>query len=224
LLRELRDWAEELACRAGFDGLPASGRVAGWAAAAIAVCVAGTLWWSGVFSSGGADGSLQAAAPSSARASMESSGGAEPAMAATVTVHVVGEVRRPGVYELAGGSRAIDAIEAAGGLLGAADQSAVNLARVVADGEQIAVPRQGQGAPTSGSAGASSGARSGKIDLNTATEAQLDTLPGVGPATASKIVSDRNENGPFRTVDDLLRVPGIGPAKFDALKDLVTAG
>ena len=79
-------------------------------------------------------------------------------------------------------------------------------------------------ASASGAAGASAGVRSGKIDLNTATEAQLDTLPGVGPATAAKIVSDRKENGPFRSVDDLLRVPGIGPAKFDALKDLVTAG
>ncbi len=224
MLRELRDWAEELACRAGFDGLPTSGRVAVWAAAATAVCVAGTLWWSGVFSVGGDDGSPQTGAVSVVKASTESSGGAQPAMAATVTVHVVGEVRRPGVYELAGGSRAIDAIDAAGGLLGAADQSAVNLARVVADGEQISVARQGAGGSAGGSANPSTGVRSGKIDLNTATEAQLDTLPGVGPATASKIVSDRNENGPFRTVDDLLRVPGIGPSKFDALKDLVTAG
>jgi competence protein ComEA len=224
LLRELRDWAEELACRAGFDGLPTSGRVAGWAAGVIAVCVAGTLWWSGVFSAGRDDGSLQAATLSVAKASAESSGGTEPAIAATVTVHVVGEVRRPGVYELAGGSRAIDAINAAGGLLGAADQSAVNLARIVADGEQIAVPRQGQGGPSGGAAAAGAGVLPGKVDLNTATEAQLDTLPGVGPATAAKIVSDRKENGPFRTVDDLLRVPGIGPAKFDALKDLVTAG
>ncbi|HEY5432939.1 MAG TPA: ComEA family DNA-binding protein [Coriobacteriia bacterium] len=111
----------------------------------------------------------------------------------------MGEVRRPGVYELAGGSR------------------------VVADGEQIAIPRQGEGGPAIAAApGAAS--KPGKIDLNTATEAQLDTLPGVGPSTAGKIVSDRTESGPFRTVDDLMRVPGIGPAKLDALKDLVTVG
>jgi competence protein ComEA len=223
VLRELRDWAEELACRAGFDGLPSTGRVAAWIAGAIAVCIAGTLWWTGVFDAGGEDGPAQAAA-SVASASREASSGAAPAISATVTVHVVGEVRHPGVYELAGGSRAIDAIDAAGGLLGAADQSAVNLARVVADGEQIAVPRQGQGGSAGVSAAPSAGARPGKIDLNTASEAQLDTLPGIGPATASKIVSDRTENGPFRSVDDLLRVPGIGPAKLDAIKDLVTAG
>lgn len=224
MLRELRDWAEELACRAGFDGLPTSGRVAGWAAAAIAVCVAGTLWWSGVFSADGDDGSPRAGAASMAKASTDSSRAADPAIAATVTVHVVGEVRHPGVYDLQSGSRAIDAIDAAGGLLGAADQSAVNLARVVADGEQIAVPRQGERGAAGEAGNTSAGVRSGKIDLNAATEAELDTLPGVGPATAAKIVSDRKENGPFRTVEDLLRVPGIGPSKFDALKDLVTAG
>jgi competence protein ComEA len=156
---------------------------------------------------------------------VEPSSAAEPAVLATVTVHVVGEVRRPGVYRLPGGSRAADAVAAAGGLLGPADQTAVNLARVVADGEQIAVPREGEAGPAGATtAGAPGAARPGKIDLNTAGEAQLDTLPGVGPATAAKIVSDRTENGPFRTVDDLLRVPGIGPSKFEALKDLVTAG
>ena len=225
MLRELRDWMEELACRAGFDGLPSTGRAATWVGIGVAVCVAGGLWWSGAFASAGTGDLTRPEAPAAGRTSVEPSSAAVPAALATVTVHVVGEVRHPGVYRLPGGSRAADAVAAAGGLLGPADQTAVNLARVVADGEQIAVPREGEagsaGAAMGGAAGA---ARPGKIDLNTAGEAQLDTLPGVGPATAAKIVSDRAENGPFRTVDDLLRVPGIGPSKFDSLKDLVTAG
>ena len=224
MLRELRDWAEELACRAGFDGLPSTGRAATWAGVAVAVAVAAGLWWSGAFGAAGI-GDVSALGPRpAARPSGEASPGVTPAVVATVTVHVVGEVRRPGVYELPGGSRAVDAVTAAGGLLGAADQAAVNLARVVADGEQIAVPREGEGGAVGATAGMAGTARPGKVDLNSASEAQLDTLPGVGPSTASKIVSDRTENGPFRTVDDLLRVPGIGPSKFEALKDLVTAG
>jgi competence protein ComEA len=223
MLRELRDWAEELACRAGFDGLRMTGRVAAWAAGAVAVCVAGTLWWSGASGAGAAAGGPGPGGPVGGAPAVASQT-TGPALAATVTVHVVGEVRHPGVYELPGGSRARDAVAAAGGLLGAAEQAAINMARVVADGEQIAVPRQGQGAAVGGAAVSGAAARSAKIDLNTASEAQLDTLPGVGPATAGKIVSDRTENGPFRTVDDLLRVPGIGPSKLEALKDLVTVG
>jgi len=224
VLRELRDWVEELACRAGFDGLPSTGRAAAWIAGALVVCTVGALWWSGVMAPGG--GASGAGAPGSrvGGSSAEASHGAAPALAATVTVHVVGEVRRPGVYELRGGSRVVDAVRAAGGALGAADQSAVNLARVVADGEQVAIPRQGGGGAAGAAASPGAAAQPGKIDLNTATAAQLDTLPGVGPSTAGKIVSDRTENGPFRTVDDLMRVPGIGPAKLEALKDLVTVG
>lgn len=218
-MRELRDWAEELACRAGLDGLPSPARTLKVAAVAVIVgLVAWTMWGSNAH---GSAGSPRSGVPSSAPAT--SPAAAQPATVATVTVHVVGEVRRPGVYELPGGARARDAVEAAGGLLGDADQAAVNLARVVADGEQIAVPRQGEaGSSASGGPGASPGLPA-KVDLNTATAEQLDALPGIGPATATKIVSDRTANGPFRTVDDLMRVPGIGPAKFDALKDLVRA-
>jgi len=223
MLRELRDWVEELACRAGFDGLPSTGRAAAWIGGVLAICAVGALWWSGVTAPGAAGGAGVPGSPVGG-SSTEASHGAAPALAATVTVHVLGEVRRPGVYELRGGSRVVDAVQAAGGALGAADQSAVNLARVVADGEQVAIPPQGAGGPAGATASPGAAARPGKIDLNTATEAQLDTLPGVGPSTATKIVSDRTENGPFRTVDDLMRVPGIGPAKLEALKDLVTAG
>jgi competence protein ComEA len=219
VLRELRDWAEELACRAGLDGLPSPARTLKVGAVAlVAALVAWTMW--GTSAHGGAV-SAPSGAPASAPATAHAA--TQPAAAATVTVHVVGEVRRPGVYELAGGARARDAVAAAGGLLGDADQAAINLARVVADGEQIAVPRQGEAVPaSSGGTGGASGPPA-KVDLNTATAEQLDALPGIGPATATKIVSDRTANGPFRTVDDLMRVPGIGPAKFDALKDLVRA-
>jgi competence protein ComEA len=229
-LAELRDWAEELACRAGLDGLPSRGRLLGLAIVGAAVCVAAVVWW-GPVGQGSAPAAPAAVASASGVASSRPASGqasraTTPAMGATVTVHVVGEVRRPGVYVLSAGSRGVDAVKAAGGLLGDADQAAVNLARLAADGEQIVVPREGQAAAGAGTPGgsATSGVAGGKIDLNTATAEQLDTLPGVGPSTAQKIVADRAANGPFRTVDDLLRVPGIGPAKLDALKDLVTAG
>ncbi len=222
MLRELRDWVEELACRVGMDGLPSLGRLAKpVAAVGCAALVAWVLW-------GSASGGVVApVAPGAAAAQTKGQPDpAAPAVAATVAVHVVGEVRRPGVYELPGGARVRDAVDAAGGLLGGAEQAAVNLARVVVDGEQIAVPRKGDllaGAAGSGGAGAPGTGAPGKVDLNTATAEQLDTLPGVGPSTAAKIVADRTANGPFRTVDDLMRVSGIGPSKFDALKDLVRA-
>jgi competence protein ComEA len=183
-------------------------------------CGAAVAWvlWGG---SNGAVAPVQAIGAAAEESGAEDS--SAPAMAATVTVHVVGEVRRPGVYELAGSSRVRDAVDAAGGLLGAAEQAAVNLARTVVDGEQIVVPRQGEAAPGGASGSGSTSSAPGKVDLNTASAEQLDTLPGIGPATAAKIVADRAANGPFRSVDDLMRVSGIGPAKFDSLKDLVRA-
>jgi competence protein ComEA len=217
VLREIRDWAEELACRAGLDGLPAPGRALKVLACTVIVGMAAWAMW-GPCAQGGTGAAPPVGAPASS-ASVTAS--PLPAAPATVTVHVVGQVRHPGVYELPGGSRVRDAVAAAGGLLGSAEQSAINLARVVADGEQIAVPRQGE---ASGAVGIGSGTGTGavaKVDINTATAEQLDALPGIGPATATKIVADRAANGPFRTVDDLMRVSGIGPAKFDALKDLV---
>jgi competence protein ComEA len=223
----VRDWVEELACRAGFDGLPSGGRLIAILVVAGALGVAAWMWAGPAPSpSGSSPAPVQTAAGAPVATTPVTA--AAPA-SSTVTVHVVGEVRHPGVYRLAGGSRAVDAVQAAGGLLGDADQTAVNLARVVADGEQIAVPREGQVAAGAAAAGAAPGpagaaAAGAKVDLNTATAEQLDALPGIGPATAKKIVDDRAANGPFKTVDDLMRVPGIGPAKLDALKGLVTAG
>jgi competence protein ComEA len=139
--------------------------------------------------------------------------------ASTVVVSVVGLVVRPGLVTLPEGSRVADAIEAAGGLLPEADPASVNLAAVLADGQQIAV-----GVP--GAATASSGAAvgtvpSGPVNLNTATAADLDALPGIGPVLAQRIVTYRDQQGRFTSVEQLDDVPGIGPAIYDQLKTLV---
>ena len=135
----------------------------------------------------------------------------------------------PGVYELQPGQRVTDAIDAAGGALADADADALNLAAPVADGDRIAVPTVGEASALGGDAdvghshAAAAGAAAGSpIDLNTAGVAELETLPGVGPATAAAIVEHREQQGPYATIDDLEAVRGIGPAKIDAIRDLVT--
>jgi competence protein ComEA len=151
-------------------------------------------------------------------------GGAEAAGGAEVVVAVAGKVRRPGLVRLPPGSRVADAIEAAGGVLPGTDMATVNLARKVADGELIVVGVPGAAAPAGGSAGpAVPGAGSGdKVNLNTATLAQLDALPGVGPVLAQRILDYRTSHGGFRSVNDLRQVDGIGDSRFEDLKDLVT--
>lgn len=149
-----------------------------------------------------------------------------------VTVHVAGAVARPGVYTLAHGSLVNDAVMRAGGPTRRADLDAVNLAAELVDGAQVFVPEPGESIPAVPLASAAPGAAPGApappgmptapVDLNAATVEQLDTLPGVGPATASAIVLHREQNGPFATVDDLEAVPGIGPAKLEAVRDLVS--
>ncbi|MFC7405956.1 helix-hairpin-helix domain-containing protein [Georgenia alba] len=158
--------------------------------------------------------------------------GASPADAATeagsVVVHVAGEVREPGVVELPGGSRVADAVEAAGGARQEADLGAVNLARVLVDGEQVYVPLVGEAAPPAdaGAAGldpgGAAGAAGGLVNLNTATAAELEELPGIGPALAASILEWRDLNGAFATVEDLDLVSGIGPATMEELRPLVT--
>jgi competence protein ComEA len=141
-----------------------------------------------------------------------------------VLVHVVGAVRRPGLYRLKEGDRVADALERAGGAAGRADLAAVNLAAPVADGTQVAVPvRVAVAAGGSGAApAAAAGAPPGPVRLNAATVEELDALPGIGPVTAGKIVAWRQEHGAFRSVDDLDAVPGIGPARIEQLRELVT--
>lgn len=161
---------------------------------------------------------------------------AGPAGVGPLRVYVVGQVRRPGVVSLAEGARVEDAVQAVGGATGKADLAVMNLARKVVDGERIIVPRPGEKLPTpepvavpgagepgaTGADGSAGGAAAGgPLDLNTATVAQLDTLPGVGPVLAGRIVAWRQENGRFTTVDDLGEVQGIGDATLARLRPLV---
>jgi competence protein ComEA len=145
---------------------------------------------------------------------------AAPAKAKQVYVDVVGAVRRPGLYRLREGARVADAVQRAGGPSAKAQLELVNLAALVADGEQVAVPRRGaEVVQAAGSTGG--GAGSGPVHLNSATVEQLDTLPGVGPVTAEKIVTYRQSHGGFGSVDELDAVPGIGPARLADLRGLV---
>jgi competence protein ComEA len=136
-----------------------------------------------------------------------------------VVVDVVGAVRRPGLYRLAHDSRIADALTRAGGATPRADLAQVNLAAPLADGEQIVVPKRGSVGVALGSAAA--GAPSAPVQLSTATLEQLDSLPGVGPVTAQKILDYRQKHGAFQSIDELDAVPGIGPKRLDQLRDLV---
>lgn len=144
--------------------------------------------------------------------------------ASKVVVHVAGAVRAPGLHSLSPGARVADALAAAGGPTLDADLDRVNLAAAVADGQRVVIARIGEAIDADGPASGPGETGSGPVNLNQADAAALDSLPGVGPATASAIVDHRRRNGPFRTVDDLLSVRGIGPSKLDALRDLVTVG
>jgi len=148
---------------------------------------------------------------------------AETAPARTLLVHVVGAVRKPGLYRLRDGSRTADAIRRAGGAKPKAALELVNLASPIADGQQVVVPARGDSGPTTAATDgvAGSGGMGGKIHLNSATLEQLDTLPGVGPVTAQKILAYRTEHGAFQAVEELDAVPGIGPARLEELKTLV---
>lgn len=144
----------------------------------------------------------------------------------TLFVHVSGCVAVPGLYELVADARVADAISAAGGVTDQAAPGGVNLARVVSDGEQIVVPSVEQvesGFPqqnATASVGGASAAQS-KVNINTADASALDTVPGIGPSTAEKIIADREENGPFSSIEDLKRVSGIGDKKFEDMRDSI---
>ena len=142
----------------------------------------------------------------------------EAAPAAEIKVYVTGAVASPGVYAVEAGSRLEHVVEAAGGLTGDADPEAVNLAVRVEDEQHWHVPRTGESArpPSPGVAAASA-----KIDLNSATASELETLPGIGTVKAQSILDYRQANGPYSSVDDLLAVSGIGPATVESIRDLV---
>jgi competence protein ComEA len=143
------------------------------------------------------------------------------ASAAPILVDVTGWVRRPGVYEFAGGARVIDAIAAAGGTRPGAQLQALNLAAPLVDGTQILVPKEGAPLP-SPVTGSGTVAAGGLVNVNTATAAELETLPGIGEVTAQAIIDYRTENGPFSSVDELLDVTGIGDVTLENIRDLVT--
>lgn len=152
-----------------------------------------------------------------------------------IEVHVIGAVVRPGVYSFLEGSRVQDAVTAAGGLLTEADPNAINLAAKLEDGQQLNIPYQGGAGPDtnspapfdviptpdySGSDGSSTDIN--LININTASLEELQTLPGIGSTIAQRIIDYRDQNGPFNQIEDIMNVPGIGPATFDQIKDLIS--
>ena len=150
-----------------------------------------------------------------------------------VVVHVAGAVLRPGVHRLRPGARVVQAVRAAGGLAADADGARINLAAPLTDGERVYVPRVGEAEPPEPVAGADplppvdpaaappAGAPAEPLDLNTADAVALETLPGVGPATAAAILEHRGRVGLFTAVDELVDVPGIGPATLEELRPYV---
>jgi competence protein ComEA len=183
-------------------------RLAAWAAAAIVLVVLAALYF--VRSRPDA-----VAAPQPPAASIE----VQPSTGGRVVVDVAGEVERPGVYKLPASARVEDALEEAGGPTRRADLSQINRAAKVDDGRQILVParaRRGESVASSGPAAADA-----PINLNTATLEQLDTLDGVGPATAQKILDYREEHGGFSSVDELDQIPGIGEKRLATLREKV---
>jgi competence protein ComEA len=196
-----------------------------YALAALVVVVLGVRFMQGqVRDSAPATSAAGAPAPASGSGSGSGTVRLEPRRATVALVHVAGAVRSPGVYRLRDGERIQDAVHRAGGPRAGADLNAINLAAKVADGQQVVVPRRGAaGAAPAGGAGAGEpgGPPQAPVSLNTATAEQLDTLDGVGPATASKILEYRRQHGGFRSIDDLGEIPGIGPKRLAALRGKV---
>ncbi|MDX6732104.1 MAG: competence protein ComEA [Baekduia sp.] len=221
--------------------------LAAYAACAVLVAL---LSWRALRSDGGggtataaASGSRSASAAGASSGSPDGQSGAVTVGAAggTATVHVVGAVHRPGVYRLRLGLRVQDAVRRAGGAASGADLQAINLAAKLTDAQQVVVPKRavavpggpvgaaagvgvgaGSGAATGAAGAGATGAAAGPpVNLNSATAEQLDTLDGVGPATAQKILEYRAQHGGFRSIDDLSQVSGIGPKRLEALRGRV---
>ncbi len=148
---------------------------------------------------------------------------------APIEVHVIGAVVNPGVYAFQEGSRVQDAVNAAGGLLADADSNSINLAAKLVDGQQLVIPSTGGGTPVGPAlpfsviqTPSSSGSSADLVNINTATAAELDALPGIGPTTAQKIVDYRTQHGPFPQIEAIMNVPGIGPTTFDEIQNLIS--
>ncbi|MDU4922401.1 helix-hairpin-helix domain-containing protein [Dermabacter sp.] len=181
-----------------------------------------------------AEGSAPEASSPASTAPAPGSSNAPAAGKQTVVVHVVGAVRQPKLVELPSDARVGDALEAAGGPTEDADLRRINLARVVSDGEQVYVPREGEEIPEEianpmteaesapSAPGAEAGGDGALVNINTASESELDELPGVGPAIAARIVEHRTTNGPFSNIEQLQDVKGIGPAIFEKLRERIS--
>jgi competence protein ComEA len=142
-----------------------------------------------------------------------------------IVVHITGAVPRPGVYALPQGARVQDGISAAGGFLAEADKSNINLAELLDDGEKLDIPFIEGGSPVLSTPVPQVVATTTElININTASTAELDSLPGIGPTTAQKIIDYRTQNGPFVNTEDIINVPGIGPGTYERIKDLITVG
>ena len=139
-----------------------------------------------------------------------------PPTPAPISVHVTGAVVNPGIYDLPEGSRVADAIEAAGGFLPIADDENMNLAAILEDGARLTIEKIGYYSVDAQSAS--------RVNINTASLEELDTLPGIGPATAQAIIDYRRQFGEFQRADEITEVPGIGPATYERIKDQITTG
>lgn len=142
-----------------------------------------------------------------------------------VIVYITGAVPRPGVYALPKGARVQDAISAAGGFLAEAEKSQINLAALVEDGEKLDIPYIEGASPVITTPEPEVVTSTTElIDINIASAAELESLPGIGPTTAQKIIDYREQNGPFLSIEDIINVPGIGPGTYERIKDLITVG
>jgi competence protein ComEA len=189
-------------------------RRSGWAYVVVAVVLALVAW-----RLGGGGGWWQPAAAAGAATPTAPVAVTAPEDGPAGLVHVAGAVRRPGVYEIGAGARVVEVIKEAGGPTRRADLAALNLAATLEDGQQVLVPERARpGAPAPPGAAASADA---PIRLSTASPEQLEALDGIGPTLASRIVEWRDAHGGFRSVDDLLDVPGIGPTRLESLRTKV---
>lgn len=221
------------------DAHPLRRRVSDWirwygTGRLIASCVSATLVVAGVIwvlrvpppgATAPAEGPARVAVPSVPVVTLV--GGPPPPTPETIVVHVAGAVAAPGVHELPAGSRTSDAVAAAGGATDAAVLDGVNLASFLVDGQYVRVPVEGETVVSppfdaGGGPGDGVGPPSGPVDLNRASVIELERLPGVGPTIAAAIVEDRAANGPFSSVDELVRVRGIGPGKLETLRPMAT--
>ena len=142
-----------------------------------------------------------------------------------VIIHITGAVPRPGVYALPQGARVQDAISAAGGFLAEAEKSQINLAALLEDGQKLDVPFLEGALPILATPGPTVVAVTTElININTASAAELDALPSIGPTLAQRIIDYREQNGPFINAEDIINVPGIGPGNYERFKDMITVG